>query len=49
MRGAGAERVGDTEPEAGSRLQAVSTEPDEGLKLMDHEIMTQAEVRHLTD
>ena len=49
MRGAGAERVGDTEPEAGSRLQAVSTEPDEGLKLMDHEIMTQAEVRRPTD
>ena len=24
----------------GSRLQAVSTEPDTGLKLMNHEIMT---------
>ena len=34
------EREGDTESEAGSRLCAVSTEPDAGLKLMDHEIMT---------
>ena len=33
-------REGDTESEAGSRLWAVSTEPDEGLKLVDHEIMT---------
>ena len=36
----GAEREGDTELEAGSRLQAVSTEPDVGLKLTDCEIMT---------
>ena len=36
----GAEREGDTESEAGSRLQAVSTEPDVGLELTDHEIMT---------
>ena len=28
----GAEREGDTESEAGSRLRAVSTEPDAGLK-----------------
>ena len=34
------EREGDTEAEAGSRLQAVSTEPDAGLELTDHEIMT---------
>ena len=34
------EREGDTELEAGSRLRAVSTEPDAGLKLMSHEIMT---------
>ena len=34
----GAKREGDTE--AGSRLQAVSTEPDAGLKLMNCEIMT---------
>ena len=36
----GAETEGDTEPEAGSRLRAVSTEPDAGLELMSHEIMT---------
>ena len=42
--GGGAEREGDTESEAGSRLRAVSTEPDAGLELMDCEIMTCAEV-----
>ena len=31
MSGGGAEREGDAESEAGSRLWAVSTEPDEGL------------------
>ena len=38
----GAERDGDTESEskAGSRLRAVSTEPDAGLKLPNREIMT---------
>ena len=36
----GRDREGDTESEAGSRLQAVSTEPDEGLKLKNREIMT---------
>ena len=36
----GAEREGDTESEAGSRLPAVSTEPDAGLELTDREIMT---------
>ena len=30
----------DTESEAGSRLQAVSTEPDAGLELTNREIMT---------
>ena len=45
----GAEREGDTESEAGSRLRAVSTEPDAGLELTDCEIMTGAEVGHLTD
>ena len=30
MIGGGAEREGDTESEAGSRLRAVSTEPDTG-------------------
>ena len=36
----GAEREGDTESEAGSRLLAVSTEPDAGLELTNSEIMT---------
>ena len=40
MNGEGSEREEDTESEAGSRLQAVSTEPDTGLELMDREIMT---------
>ena len=36
----GAEREGDAESEAGSRLGAVSTELDSGLELTDHEITT---------
>ena len=40
MSKAGAEREGDTEFEAGSRLHAVSTEPNMGLRLTNHEIMT---------
>ena len=42
MRGGGAEREreGDTESEAGSRLRAVSTEPNAGLKLTNPEIIT---------
>ena len=36
----GAEREGDTESEAGSRLRAVSTEPDVWLGLVNHEIVT---------
>ena len=36
----GAGREGDTESKAGSRLRAVSTEPDEGLEPTDLEIMT---------
>ena len=40
MNGGGAEREGDTESEIGSRLRAVSTEPDAGLKLADRDIMT---------
>ena len=36
----GAEREGDTESEAGSRLRAVSTEPDGGLEPTNREIMT---------
>ena len=40
VSGLGAEREGDTESEAGSGLWAVSTEPNVGLELMNHEIMT---------
>ena len=49
MNGGGSQREGDTESETGSRLWAVSTEPDAGLKPTDREIMTWAEVRRLTD
>ena len=35
MSRGGAEREGDAEPEAGSRLRAVSTEPDAGLEPTD--------------
>ena len=35
-----AEREGDTESEAGSRLRAVGTEPDPGLELTSREIVT---------
>ena len=38
--GWGREREGDTESEAGSRLPAVSTEPDAGLGLTRCEIKT---------
>ena len=34
------ERERETESEAGSRLRAVSTEPDAGLELTNREIMT---------
>ena len=44
-----AEREGDTESEAGSRLRAVSTEPDVGLEFTTCEIMTWAEVGHSTN
>ena len=40
MNGGGSEREGDTESETGSRLRAVSTEPDVGLELTDCKIMT---------
>ena len=40
MSRGGAERGGDTESEAGSRLRAVSTELDAGLELNKPEIMT---------
>ena len=45
MSGGEAER-GDTESEAGSRLGAVSAEPDAELELVSHEIMTRAKVGH---
>ena len=44
MKGGGAEREGDTESEAGSRLWAISPEPDAGLELTNREIVTWAEV-----
>ena len=47
--GKGRERERDTESEADSRLCAVSAEPDAGLEPTNREIMTWAEVRHLTD
>ena len=47
--GGGAEGEGDTESEAGSRLWAVSTEPDAGPEPTDCEIMTWAKVRCSTD
>ena len=40
MSRGGSEREGDTEHETGSRLRAVSTEPDAGLELTDYEIVT---------
>ena len=49
MNRGGAEREGDTESEAGSRLRAVSTEPDVGLKLTNCEVTTSAKVGRLTD
>ena len=47
--GGEAEREGDAESEAGSRLRAVSTEPDVGLELTSRGTMTCAEVRRSTD
>ena len=38
--GRGRESEGDTESEAGSRLPAVSAEPEAGLELMNREIVT---------
>ena len=40
MSRGGSEREGDTESEAGSRLRAVSTEPDKGFKPTNKEIMS---------
>ena len=44
-----AEKEGNTESRAGSRLWAVSTQPNMGLELTSCEIMTWAEVGHLTN
>ena len=49
MPGGGAEREGDTESEAGSRLQTVSIKLEAGLELTNSDIMTRAKVRHLTN
>ena len=48
MSGGGAESEGDTESEPGSRLRAVGTEPDAGLRLTNPEITTRAEAGRLT-
>ena len=40
MNGGGAAREGDTESEAGSRLRAVSPEPNAGLELTNREMVT---------
>ena len=42
--GVGAEREEDTESKVGSRLRAVSTEPNAGLKLMNRKIITWAKI-----
>ena len=39
-RGRGREREGERESEAGSRLRAISPEPNAGLELPDREIVT---------
>ena len=49
MNGGGAEREGDTESETGSRLRAISPEPDAGLELTDREIVTWLKVGRSTD
>ena len=45
----GEEREGDRESESGSRLRAVSTEPNARLELTIREIVTLAEVTRLTN
>ena len=44
MSKGGAEREGDTEPEAGSGLRALSTEPNAGLEPTNYEIMTRGSI-----
>ena len=49
VRGREGQRDRETQnPKRGSRLRAVSTEPDVGLELMNHEIMSWAEIGHST-
>ena len=43
------QRENETESEAGSRLWALSIQPDVGLEPTNYEIMTWAKVRHLTE
>ena len=45
----GAEREGDTESETGTSTLCLGTEPEAGLELTNHEIMTCAEVGLLID
>ena len=40
MNGGRAEREGETKSEAGSRLRAISPEPNTGFELTDHKIVT---------
>ena len=47
--GEGQKERDHTESKAGSRLRAVSTELDMGLKPTNYEIMTPAKVRDFTD
>ena len=49
MNGGGAERVGDTESETGSRLSAISPEPDGGARTHGPRDRDLAEVGRLTD
>ena len=42
MSGGRTEREGDTDSKAASRLRAVSTEPDAGLKPTNREIVTES-------
>ena len=49
MSGGRAEKEGDAESQTGSRLWAVSTEPDVGLELTNREMVTWVKVGRLTD
>ena len=49
MNGGGTEREGDPESQAGSRLRAISAEPNAGIEPTSPEIMTWAKVECLTD